>query len=236
MKAVKIYILEDEGITQMLLKQYLTDLGYIVCGMAKSAEIALEEIVRLKPDLALLDINVKGLKTGIWLGEQLTIPFVYITGNNDTATIQSAVKTAPAGYLIKPFGEMEVFAVIEMIVNLLKTEQLSLNKMDEQKEVIIKDGKNHIKVQVKEIIYVHAEDRYIEVYIGEKRIVLRQSLIGFMDVINASYIIRVHRSYLINLHMVDSFDASSISIQGFTIPISRRFKKQFLDEIKTYSL
>ncbi|PHR30373.1 MAG: hypothetical protein COA38_10360 [Fluviicola sp.] len=232
MRAIKIYILEDEIITQRLLKKYLQGLGYVVCGITNSAEIALEEIALLKPDIALLDINVKGIKTGIWVGEQLTVPFVYISAYNDSETIKSAVKTAPVGYLIKPFKEMEVFAIIEMTVNNLINEESTSNKNDEQKEVIIKDGKTHIKVRVNEIFFVKSEGKYIEVYLKNRRIVIRQSLIGFMDRIKIPFIIRVHGSYLINLNMLESFDTSFILIRGFTVPISRRYKKQFVAKMK----
>lgn len=71
MNSIKIYILEDEIITQELLKQTLEDLDFTICGMATDVETALTEISKLKPDIAILDIRVEGLQTGVWLGSQL---------------------------------------------------------------------------------------------------------------------------------------------------------------------
>jgi len=68
MKFLRVYVLEDEIITQEVLKQSLESLNCIVVGMQANAEKALKEIHKLSPDLAILDIRVEGDKTGIWLG------------------------------------------------------------------------------------------------------------------------------------------------------------------------
>lgn len=232
MEALKIYVLEDEMITQEVLKECLEKLGYIVCGMAKSAEVALEEIQRLKPDIALLDINVKGDKTGVWLGEQLNIPFVYISAYNDSKTIRSAVKTQPTGYLIKPIQTMEVFASIEMAINQMGKPE---KEVSDQREIVVKDGKKNVRLSLNDILYIKSEGRYIEIHLEDRRIVVRHSLSGFMDTLSTPFLVRVHGSFAINLKKVESFDTSVVSVHGNSIPISRNFRKQFSDRIRSIS-
>lgn len=231
MQAIKIYILEDEIVTRRLLKNQLEEYGYIVCGMADSAEIALNEINDTNPDIAILDIDVNGDKSGIWLGEQLKIPFIYLTAKSDTITIKSAVKTEPVGYLIKPFKEMDVFAIIEMTINQLEKEYLNADESIKQENIILKDGRNHLKVHINEIDYVKSDGKYIEVYLEAKRIVSRESLVGFMSKIKAPTIVRIHGSYLININKIESFNSLSVSIKNVAIPISRRYKKAFLTKV-----
>lgn len=232
MEGIKVYILEDEIVTRKLLQKQLERHGYVVCGSSGYAETAYEGIQRTKPDIAILDINVKGDKTGIWLGEKLDIPFVYLTANKDIDTIKSAVRTEPVGYLIKPFKEMDVFAMIEMTVNHLKKEMSVAGSEVGQEEIVIKDGRNHVKVRIDEIHYIKSEGKYIEVYLKDKRVVSRQSLVGFANKMNASSIMRVHGSYLINLSRVESYSASSVTVLGADIPISRRYRKEFMERVK----
>ena len=54
---IKIYIAEDESIILMNFKMILQQLGYEVVGSSVNGEKALKDILELKPDLLLLDIN-----------------------------------------------------------------------------------------------------------------------------------------------------------------------------------
>ena len=71
MSKLKILIVEDEMITAESISDMLEDLGYEIQGICIRAEKALEQIQVEKPDFALLDIQLKGEKTGIWLAEQI---------------------------------------------------------------------------------------------------------------------------------------------------------------------
>lgn len=228
MEAIKIYILEDEIITRRLLKKQLEGHGYVICGTSDNAEVAYEEIKELKPDVAILDIDVNGPKTGLWLGEQLDIPFIYLTAKSDSDTIKSAVKTKPVGYLIKPFKEMDVFAIVEMAMSQLSDKLSTPYQEETQQEVIIKDGRNHIKVKVDELYYIKSDGKYIEVHLKDKRIVSRQSLVGFASKLNTPSIFRIHGSYMINLTRIESYNTSFASLIGVDIPISRRYKGEFM--------
>jgi len=117
MNKKKIYILEDEIITQRVLKQTLEDLNYDVCGAATNAETALQDIALLKPDIAILDIRVKGKRTGVWLGNQLEIPFIYLTAFSDLETIKEAINTKPISYLRKPFNNKDLYIAVELALS-----------------------------------------------------------------------------------------------------------------------
>ncbi|MEO1054689.1 MAG: sigma-54 dependent transcriptional regulator [Bacteroidota bacterium] len=114
----KILIVEDEFIIAHDLKQILENLGYYVTGIAVSADLAFQEIDKERPDIVLLDIILKGPKTGIDIGKQLNdhykIPFIFITSHADKTTISKVAATNPYGYILKPFGEKDIYAAIEL--------------------------------------------------------------------------------------------------------------------------
>lgn len=221
MKRVKIYILEDEIITQELIKQTLENLQFKVCGMATNAEIALKEIELLKPDIAILDIRVEGVQTGIWLGNQLSIPFIYLTAFNDIETIKKAITSKPAGYLIKPFNNKDLFIAVE----------LALSKIKNTAQIIIKDKDRNIVVLEEHILFAKKEDQYLTLYFKDSEKLIRSSIKDFLGQLNSTSFLQVHRSYVINKNYITAFNNKEITINNSSIPISKSFAKEVLEEI-----
>ena len=116
---IKIYIAEDESIILMNFKMILQQLGYAVVGSAVNGEKALKDILELKPDLLLLDINMPRLD-GISLFESVSKAYdaacIFITGHFSEAFVEKAKKAGALGYLIKPVDEKQLKASIEVAV------------------------------------------------------------------------------------------------------------------------
>lgn len=104
---IKILVVEDEMIIGAKVSLFLSELGYEVAGILPRAEEALLQIEENRPDIALLDINLKGSMDGIALAQVLqtehNIPVVFLTANSDDATFQRAKATKPYAFLAKPF-------------------------------------------------------------------------------------------------------------------------------------
>jgi signal transduction histidine kinase len=114
----RIFIVEDEALIAMELKDRLEGLGYAICGSVAQAETALERIASLQPDLVLMDINLAGKMSGVEAAERLRdvceAPVVFLTAYSDPALIARAAQAGAFGYLVKPFEERELYAAIEV--------------------------------------------------------------------------------------------------------------------------
>ncbi len=60
-----IFIVEDDGIVALDIETRLTKMGYSVLGKASYGEQAVKEFEKLKPDMVLMDIVLKGNMDGI---------------------------------------------------------------------------------------------------------------------------------------------------------------------------
>jgi transcriptional regulator with GAF, ATPase, and Fis domain len=112
-----VLIVEDEFTVATTLKRIVEKAGYRVSGIAYSVAQALELIEEQRPDLVLLDIHLKGPKTGIDLACLLTeesIPFVYVSANTNNSIIEEAKTTKPYGFIVKPFREKDVQVALEI--------------------------------------------------------------------------------------------------------------------------
>jgi len=117
MSNARILIVEDEGIVAEDIKQVLIKLGYQVVGTVAEGNKAVELVKESTPDLVLMDIVLKGEKTGIEVAQEiftLNVPVIYLTAYADEATIDKAKMTAPFGFILKPFEEQELKSTIEM--------------------------------------------------------------------------------------------------------------------------
>jgi DNA-binding response OmpR family regulator len=106
MTGKKIFYVEDNEVLGTVLEWRLLKLGYVVCGKAATGDDAIAGIQECKPDLVILDIELRGDKDGINVGEYLrdktTIPFIYLTSHSEDEYMTRAKKTGPKGYVRKP--------------------------------------------------------------------------------------------------------------------------------------
>jgi PAS domain S-box-containing protein len=121
MKA-RVLIIEDELLIAEDLRAALTHLGYTVAGMADSADEAVAQAERVRPDLVLMDIKLRGERDGISAAEQIReefgLPVIFLTAHADEATLARAGRSLAFGYLVKPFEEQGLDASIEMALQL----------------------------------------------------------------------------------------------------------------------
>lgn len=134
MRKKTILIVEDEAIVAADLANKLERLGYPVAEIASEAGEAIESARRLRPDLALMDIRLKGTMDGIDAAEairnELDIPVVFLTAHSDPATLERAKIAQPSGYILKPFEERELASQIEMAMH----KHLADRQVREQRE------------------------------------------------------------------------------------------------------
>jgi len=116
MSSLDIYLVEDNPLLALGLKQIIKSLGHHVCGFASSYEQAIFDLKTLKPDLVITDIMLEGLGTGVDLGhylnKYLNIPFIYQSSVSISHVICEAYATQPEAYLVKPVGRYDLGVAI----------------------------------------------------------------------------------------------------------------------------
>lgn len=159
--------MDDEVIIADDLCSTLNGLGYDALEPALSYKQAIDMLSTETVDLAILDINLGGRKTGMdvaeYIQEALEIPFIYLSSHTDTKTLELAKNTMPYAYLVKPYGASDVMAAIEIAFNNQKrysenkgnidTEQIpSLTAME--KVVIRKISENLSTKEIAEQLFI----------------------------------------------------------------------------------
>ncbi|TGK30957.1 response regulator [Leptospira gomenensis] len=114
-----ILIVDDEWLIAFNLQVSLQKLGYRIAGTARTADEALEQAERHKPDLILMDIRIEGELDGIQAAERIQkkmdVPVIFMTAFADEETFNRAVdKASIFGYISKPFQPQALKNSIEI--------------------------------------------------------------------------------------------------------------------------
>ncbi len=143
MKKEKLIIVEDDAITAMDMRSILEDLGYEVAYTAAYGKDAIEQARKQKPDLVLIDVNIKGDIDGIETAEiiygELDIPIIYITALSDDKTFQRAKATRPLAYVLKPFDEKDLKIAVEMALYKYKLER-KLKESEKKYRLVVENA------------------------------------------------------------------------------------------------
>lgn len=248
---VNILIVEDENIVAMGLEDTLLSEGYQVAGMADNGRKALDIVRDHPPDLALLDIQINGDWDGVETARKLTeiqdIPFIFLTAFTDEETVSRARATTPSAYLIKPYLPRDLFIAIDLALHnfeISKNEPArdhlprpgEISPFQDQKDDLlifnrsffIKQNYRFIKVNIDDITYLEADGNHTLVFTSEKKYIVRQALGAILDKLQDNFLLRIHRSFAINMQHLTAFNATSVFIDKKELPLSRHYKEDFL--------
>lgn len=121
MSPYKILVVEDESIAALSLKESLENLAFEVTALASNKAEALDALGHTMPNLVLMDINLEGKEDGIEIGKKILqekdLPVVFLTAYADKNMVLKAKEAFPYGYIIKPYSEHELGAVIEIAIH-----------------------------------------------------------------------------------------------------------------------
>ena len=136
--SARIIIVEDEVIIAAEIQSILEAQGYTVIGKSRSGDKALDLFANGNPDLALLDITIKGSLNGIDLAriirEKYDFPYIFLTSHSDVQTLNQVKETLPYGYILKPFTDNDLRTAIELALFKYQSEQAGLFPAKDQLE------------------------------------------------------------------------------------------------------
>lgn len=119
--APSVLIVEDDDIVARVEDWRLKNLGYMVSGRAATGAEAMEFVMNKRPDIVLMDINLRGsmdgIETAMKIKKGFNIPVVYVSSHSDGTTLERAKATRPDGFIVKPFEDNDLRVAIELALN-----------------------------------------------------------------------------------------------------------------------
>jgi two-component system, response regulator PdtaR len=248
---VKILLIEDQQIIAEDLEGLLTDWGYQVVGCAASGNEALSLFKEYQPDLALVDVHIEGDTDGIEVVKQFNktrpIPIVYLTAQADAETIERAKSSHPFAYLLKPFDEQSLQISLDLAFDIFAKHKSVFSKIDDtppspanevklnaemilqnDDSIFIKQNYRFVKLNKDDIILIEADRNHSFIHTKQHRYIVRMPLVTVVERLQNDKLVRVHRSFAVNIKHVQEFNESEIILNGKDIPFSNNYRDEFL--------
>lgn len=248
MEKIRTVVVEDEFVIAEDIRSRLELAGYEVIGSFPQAEAALPFIVQSKPDILLVDIHLTGSQDGVHLVEEVrknfSLPVIYITANSDAATYERAKSTKPHAFLVKPFTPANLLTAIDLALFHFSGET-SPDRMDRPEIKVdevhpfaindclfIRTNGKYKKVCCEDMLFIEAAGSYVHIQTKNERFTLSQNLSHFQKSTPLPNLARIHRSYMVNIDRVDSFEESFVYIKDHKLPLSENYRAEFLSKVR----
>lgn len=248
MNGIRVIIVEDEFVVREDITELMTRAGYEVTASFDKAENALPAIRDTCPDLVLIDVRLAGKMDGIQLAERVLesvrIPLIYITANSDSVTYERAKSTRPHAFLIKPFSASNLLASVDLALfhfaNNVVPDRIERPEavVDEpvpfsiHHSLFIRSNARYRKVKFEEILFVEASGSYVHLQTTTDRFILSQNLSKFQQNAAVPGLVRIHRSFVVNIVHIDSFEESHVYVKNHKLPLSENYRAEFLTQVR----
>ena len=219
-------ILDNSPTQRALLTQLVKQQPELeLLGAYGDVTTAHKRLSEVQADLVILEIEmpmISGFNFIDTLDEHTQTIFV-------TASPQYALKAFDHGvtdYLIKPPSSKRFRQAIEKALR----KHLGAYKSRKEDLLVIRCDLQQREVNVAEILWVEAMGDYVKLITPTERVVVLSTMKAMTSKLPKERFLRIHRSYIVNLGMVDKFNSTSVDIDGKTLPMSRS-KKPVLEQM-----
>jgi DNA-binding LytR/AlgR family response regulator len=211
-------IVEDEPVSQELLRKYISELSQLelvsVCGNAIEAGA---ELLKTKVDLLFLDINMPKLSGSDFYASLLNRPPVIFT----TAYPEFAVngfELNAVDYLVKPFPFERFVKAVSKFLDQRKVRSFI---------VLQADKKTH-KIDLDDIETIEAMGDYAKVKAASQQLIVHQTLQKLSEQLPNESFRRIHKSFIISISKLQNVEGNMAVIAGQKIPIGQTYRAEFL--------
>lgn len=232
---MKCIIVEDQPPAQRILKKYVADIGTLeLAGVFSDGLQALEYINAQPVDLIFLDIHLPKL-SGIDFLKSLGHPPAVILTTAFSEYALEGYEFDVVDYLLKPFSFQRFVQAVSKVTRFRSEREGSgpLQGSTASKEIFIKSGYEHIRVNMDDIHYIKSDADYTEIVTDSKKHLSPEPLRYWEEHLPGNEFIRVHKSFIVHLQKIEKLTSSYVYIQHqkAPVPIGRAYKEGFLKRV-----
>lgn len=223
---MKCIALDDEPLALQLLENYVQQTDWLEMATTFTDPIAAEEYINSNTvDLLFLDIQMPDVN-GMQFYSNLAIkpPVVFTTAFSNYAA--QGFDLDAVDYLVKPFDYERFSKAVSKAKELVEYRQ---SKEINEGYLFAKYNYQWCKIFFKEIELIEALDDYIKIVTPVKSYLIHMSMKVVSEKLPSPMFIRVHRSYIVPLDRISSWNKNSITLDDKTIPVSYTYQKQVQD-------
>lgn len=223
--------IDDEPLALIIIEEFCKKFPFLALSKTfTDTDEAAKHLRKFPVDLLFLDIqmpDINGMDFYKKYGDGKMVIFT-------TAYSQYAVEgfnVNALDYLLKPI-DLKRF---EQAVNKANDYFAYLHSAanHQHQHLFLRSEYSLVKIHFQEIEFIETLDDYIKIHVnGKKPVLSKMNLKNVMSKLNPAEFIRVHRSYVVPIHKIESVRGKIIKLRNQEIPIGVKFEEEFF---KRYS-
>ena len=208
MMKLRALIVDDEDLARSALRRMLTEAGGVeIVGDASNGVEALEAIAELKPDVALLDIEMPGFD-GFEVAQHLENPpaIDFVTAYDEYAV--RAFEANAIDYLLKPVRPERLERALARVRARLgtpdaaKVREVARERGGPLQRIAARRGKRIVIVPVRDIVRIEIEDKLVFAVTLGDRLLIEKTITELEAMLEPAGFLRISRGELVNLETV----------------------------------
>ena len=228
---IRCLAIDDEPLALQQLVAYIKKVPFLElqaqCQSAVEARAFLEKDT---VDAIFCDINMPDLN-GMDFIKSLAVPplVIFTTAYSEYAV--EGFRVNAVDYLLKPFGLQE----FQRAANRLRERLEGQKEGKEGSDIFLKTDYRIVKVSIPDIRYIEAMSEYLKVWIeGMPKPIITLLSMKKMEERLPDGFMRIHRSYIINLTMIQEVNKNRVIMDADTdLPIGDMYKETFQAYLET---
>ncbi|HAA10603.1 MAG TPA: DNA-binding response regulator [Cytophagales bacterium] len=222
-------IIDDEPLAHKVIQSYVAKLDFIeVVASFKSAVEALPYLNQQSVDLMFLDINMPVLQGLDFLRTLSHPPQVIVTTAYQEYALEGH-ELQVLDYLLKPFAfDRFLKAVSRALPSPQPTERATpaTTSALAPGRIFVKSDKKTHQLKVADILFLEGAGSYVKIHLPDRMLMVLERLAHFEQTLPEDQFMRVHRSFIVGLHHVQTLEGNQLFLPGHTLPIGQLYAAQ----------
>ena len=125
---------------------------------------------------------------------------------------------------------------VSIVQQLIKVKKDIGSRDSEARMICVRSERKNRMIDPGLILYVESMSDYLNIHTTGGDVIVTRVKISVMDGLLPDYFSRIHRSFIVNDSLIESFSKEKVLVGGLTLPISRSYKQvvseKFMDKTK----
>lgn len=222
---IRAIIIDDDPIIQHLVQGFIDQNEDIeLIDSYTSPEDAIKDGKLGDANLIFLDMEMPGMTGKEFIdGNEINAYLVMMTAHANYAHF--GFEKDVVDFLLKPFDQNRFNEAIEKIKRRIVADKHTNHHL------YIKKGKEFVKIDFDDILYIQSAQEYVHIYTPAERLITYSNMKDILSRLDDRFM-QIHRSNIINLEKVDTYDRNKVKINGHEINVSRAHASELQNQIK----
>lgn len=220
MQSIRTIIIDDEPLARRGMQQLVSSHPELqLVGTFSTAADAEKYMKTNRVDFILLDIEMPGLN-GMDFAMNAAGEAAIVFTTAYTEYVSESYEVNAVDYLVKPIEPARFARAVERVVR-------ELDRIPTER-ITVKADRRMVNIDVAGIVMVEGVKDYVKLHLSDKNVTTRLTIKRMERLLPAATFLRIHKSFIVNISKVESYDGKSVELAGKRLPIGQSYRQEVI--------